>query len=245
MPLFDHMDNLLSPDGANGVLPLTERPALPVINPDMALSMGEDFWSSLLPEIAGRNAEALYYFLTGSSLEEDTEITEGHAHDSELTALEWQQLGVWTWSERESASSTIAAVPATDGGFVVTSTAYPSVPHMAGSFVLRRGIDWIYPRVRVQDCLEARLLNVKVELYDESAGGNVVDITVPLASLEAHIVVATGQSYFVFPPIDVTGWFENGTPARRHIHAFWWAKVASAVAPCEVVESQFSFKAGG
>lgn len=240
MSLFDHMDNLFGEDsGANG-LPIVARPSLPLITPDLNLAGPEDFWSALLTDIAGENAKAIYYSLTGSELEADTVITEGHKHDAETTCEEWRELWSASFAEASSASSTSGA-PATQSGLVVTETSFNTVPILAGSFTLRRGIDYIYPRIRVDLCDTARALHIKVNLYDEDNINDLLNIT-PISSVTAHIM--TGPGWYTFDPIYVGDWFEDGTPLTRIVHIHWFAKVASGASPCEIVEANVSFQAG-
>jgi hypothetical protein len=77
---------------AGGPLPFSaeELPAVWGFPPNLA--HGDDPYQSLIPYLAAKNADGLAYSLTGARLDADLSVTEGHAHDTEETLLDWIQI---------------------------------------------------------------------------------------------------------------------------------------------------------
>jgi hypothetical protein len=113
-------------------------------------------------------AEGLYYALTGERLDEETTVTEGHAHDAAATLLDWISLASWQ-APGYSADSQGGDYVATDGAAVVLSLGLVAVP---------RGARYVWPRacVSVTDAKVAA-----VEVLAELAGDDAASLVLPSA----------------------------------------------------------------
>lgn len=193
----------------------TDYPETPGSPPNLAHQ--GDHLGALSLRRADLLAEGLYYSLTGERLDGEVEVTEGHAHDTEATLLDWQSLASWgcpDYAATDFAGDFLAA----DGAAKVLALGLVAVP---------AGARYVWPRacVTVTDSKVA-LVSVLAECWGDS------DPTLPARpSVVAYSNVAVAANSHLArwregTPIDLDR-LSFADPAARLLVVRWSATVST------------------
>ncbi len=126
-----------------------------------------DYYSSLIPELAQRNAQALVFGSLGYTFTQDQEVVVGHRHDTVATRIRWRQLSNVLFFN--NGASSIGAAP--DECYDALLISEAGATEKAWTRLLLSYVDAaaVLPRVRLSHAAGPTSITVTLDYYSEAA----------------------------------------------------------------------------